>query len=132
MATIYLQNARSIRNKFTEIETIPLTNNNPEIIAITETWLQKTEENLYTIKGYNSIYNSRESRAGGIALYIKENIPFKVLINKTIRRIEILSIETEENKVAITLIYRPPQADFKDLLHVMKNNILCRQKNRLY
>lgn len=110
-----MQNIRSIRNKFEEIETFPKIQNYPEIIALTETWLSPEEEHLYNINGYNAIFRSRQTRGGGILIYLKHGIEYKEKINSIINKIEIITIELVQEKIIITLIYKPPHVDFTKL-----------------
>lgn len=46
MFQIYMQNIRSIKNKFHEIEILPRLEKNLDIIALTETWLNPVRRML--------------------------------------------------------------------------------------
>lgn len=126
-----MQNVRSLKNKFHEIETLPKTENNPDIIALTETWLNPTNENLYQIANYEAIYNSRTSRGGGIVLYVKQNINYKILLNKTINSVEILTILLKVPNLTITLLYKPPQINLETLESVLQNNIISNKRQHI-
>lgn len=126
-----MHNIRSIRNKFEEIEALPKTQNYPEVIALTETWLTENEEHLYNIHGYKGIFRSRPTRGGGIALYIKSNLNFKILLNCFINKIEIITVKLNTQNIAITLIYKPPQVNFNTLEDTLQNNILNRRKSHI-
>lgn len=124
-----MQNVRSIRNKFEEIETFPKIQNYPEIIELTETWLSPEEEHLYNINGYNAIFRSRQTRGGGILIYLKHGIEYKEKINSITNKIEIITVELVQEKVSITLIYKPPHVDFTKLEYTLINNIVNRKKS---
>jgi exonuclease III len=71
-------NARSIVNKKKELE-LTVTEENLDVIAITETWLNKnvTDEEM-SIKGYTLFREDRNDtikrRGGGVAMYIKNEL----------------------------------------------------------
>lgn len=131
MFNIYMHNIRSLKNKFEEIEAIPNIYKQTDILALTETWLRPAEEQLYQIENYNSVYNSRNSKGGGIAFYIKENIKYKILMNKTIEKIEIITILIENANLSVTLIYKPPQITLNILKTVLKHNVINRKSDHI-
>lgn len=128
MANIYLINARSIKNKFDEIETIPDVYNNPDIIVITETWLNPNNENTFNINNYTAEFNSRDSGGGGIALYIKNDVEYSLVANKTINKIQFITITTGDNNNFLTLIYKPPQITMSTLKKTLESHILRARK----
>ena len=67
-------NARSIVNKRLELQShVALIN--PDIIAITETWLHEgIADNEILPSSYNVLRNDRGSRGGGVLLAVKSNI----------------------------------------------------------
>lgn len=95
-----MHNVRSLKSnqKFNEIETIPKVHNRPTIIGFTETWLEKKIEQLYKIQGYNAEYNSRNTRGGGLALYVRQDVEFQTITNTTIRKVEIIEILKKKSK----------------------------------
>lgn len=131
MGTLYMQNIRSIKNKFPEIQTIPGIENSPDIMAFTETWLNAENEQFFQIQNYNAVFNSRDNRGGGLAMYIKQNINYKIKMNKIINNIEILTVYLENANTAITLVYKPPNVDFQTLETVIQNNIINRKHRHL-
>lgn len=130
MASIYLHNVRSLKNKFHEIEILPVTLNNIDIIAITETWLLQTNEHLFKLNNYNAEFNSRNTRGGGIAIYIRNDKKYKLIANNSINQIQYITILTQDNTY-ITLIYKPPQIKNLTLRRVMENNIFKRGKTQV-
>lgn len=52
-------------------------------------------------------------------------------MNKTIDKIEIISVHLQETDTDLTVIYRPPQIDFQTLKTVLKNNVINRKKSHI-
>ena len=107
-------NARSLRNKFSDLEEIAFTENF-DIIGVTESWLNVEVRDYlaeYKIPGYTMFDKSRVNRnGGGILFYIKENLNPVLLSKPSIANIDVLVILLRNNqgiKLALTLIYRPP------------------------
>lgn len=71
---------------------------------------QKDDENLfYNIDGFNSIFSNRAGKEGGIAVYIKDTIQFKILktnmASSEIGRINIT--DKKDSSFTVLVIYRP-------------------------
>lgn len=130
MTSIYLHNIRSIKNKHHEVELIPTLYDHPSVIIITETWLAPHNENLYSIDGYKAEYNSREDtrRGGGLAVYVRQGVLYRVKNIIKIRDIEILSIYLQKDNITVTAVYKPLQVATADLKHVLQNALLNRKK----
>ena len=87
----------------------------PDIIAITETKLKKDElQTNIDINDYNFIHSDSDSQAGGVGLYIKNSISYKIinelLIDLKLNFVENIWIEVETNKksIAVGVVYRHP------------------------
>lgn len=84
-----------------------------KVIAVQETW-NIPYNDLVNINGFNFVSKTRTtSRGGGIAFYVKNDIPFKMLNNHTSmqeKTFECLTIEINLNKKKLVLsnIYRSP------------------------
>ena len=106
-----LVNARSVRNKFGELECL-VAMNEWDIIAITETWLDLTNKDFigeYKIKGYSLFHKDRVNKiGGGVLIYVRETLnPVEVETN-TMH--EIISIDLRLTKsIRIILVYRAPK-----------------------
>ena len=92
----------------------------PDIVSITETWLNINEKHLVSeinIPGYNMFLNCRETkRGGGVILYIKDTIN-AVEVNKTNRSAyESVYVKIKINKklLIIATIYRPPKTTLEN------------------
>ena len=92
----------------------------PDIVSITETWLNINEKHLVSeinIPGYNMFLNCRETkRGGGVILYIKDTIN-AMEVNKTNRSAyESVYVKIKINKklLIIATIYRPPKTTLEN------------------
>lgn len=70
-------NIRSIKKKLNCLEEIIVVTK-PDVIVLTETWLQKYDEKFYNLKGYTSFHSIRKigelKRGGGTSIFVDEGI----------------------------------------------------------
>ena len=111
---IFQWNARSIKNKITDLKSI---SEKYDIILISETWLNQ-EKNV-TLPNFNLVRKDRQLKSqhaddrGGVCIFIKKNLTFseKSEIFNFTKEIEIvaITIKMESNEdILICSIYRPP------------------------
>ena len=106
------------------------------VIGLSETWLNEVTHDLYNIDNYNHVHKYRENRkGGGISLFIREHLQFKILDDICIfdTSLEFLFIELDKsqslsNSIVVGIIYRPPNTDldefntkFAEILHKLKS-----------
>ena len=121
-------NARSIRNKLTEIESF-IQLSFPDIIAITETWLAADDVVHSCFAGYEIFRRDRPlGRGGGVLAAVKPELSPKRKTNLESDTIEMLSIEINSRsdvKWLLCLIYRPPSApvEFWDHLQTVVDEL---------
>ena len=106
-------NIRSLQKNYDNLKSflscLPKT---PDIIALTETWLQDHTKHLYSMEGYDSIHLVRTNREhGGITIFVKCEIKANTLpqfsfINDNIE-ISSVKIEVDNSDFIISVIYRP-------------------------
>ena len=91
-------NINSIRNKFDALSLI--FKNNVDILMISETKLDDSFPNTQILlHGFSATYRlERKSKGSGIMLYIREDIPFRVLNSKSKTGIETVSVEINLRK----------------------------------
>ena len=66
-------NARSICNKFSEVEA-EIKDSGARVICITETWLTSVSfKGQYCIEGYDAFFNNRNIKTGGGAMIFVDN-----------------------------------------------------------
>ena len=113
------------------------------VIALTETWLNSNNYDLYNINGYVLESRHRSNKVGGgVALFIRQGIQFQLrqdlcefsdVIESLFIEISKTDINTENN-IVIGVVYRPPGGNIDDFNGVI-SNILDRiktEKNILY
>ena len=83
-----------------------------DIITLSETFLRDDSNINLNLQGYHAIllHRDRPTAGGGLAIYIKENIPFKRVYDIESKHIEIMWIEinTIHDKILVCNVYRPP------------------------
>jgi hypothetical protein len=128
-----LLNARSIRNKFKELQAL-VKINNWDVIGITESWLKLKDKDFigeYNLEGYKIFNKDRASTkpGGGVLIYIKENLfPVEITVESDS---ELIQIEINTSlKINIILVYRPPNSTpekdrnlYASLTNLIENNI---------
>ena len=107
-------NARSLRNKFEDMEEVVFSENY-DVIGITETWLNLENRDFlaeYKLPGYTIFEKSRtDKKGGGTLLYVKEHLKPVQLTKPQIPNVDSLYVLLKDNlgkKIVIGLIYRPP------------------------
>ena len=108
-------NARSIFNKFSELQLLA-SQHNPYIIGITETWLDSSikDSEIY-LDNYNILRNDRSaSRGGGVLLYVH-----KSLTCSPCQKLETVNFDESlwclislpaNNTLLVGLVYRSPSS----------------------
>ena len=119
---IYYTNVRSLKNKINELK-IMAAAAKPDIIALTETWLHDDIGNSeINIDSYSLIRKDRHrvanSRGGGVAFYIKDNIRVHTLSENDDRSLEMIWLEIatsiKNDPLVIGLYYRAPNINIQD------------------
>lgn len=130
--SIAYMNIRSLRKGFTSLlTTINNIINKLTILILIETNITNNENDLYSMKGFNSIFLNRDGNGGGIAVYIKENIAFTT-ISLNVKSFETIQIDLNVNNQIITLlpIYRPPALNINEFLAEIDTTINSIKKKR--
>jgi exonuclease III len=71
MPTIFVSNIRSIAPKIDELECV-VNQNDSDIVCITETWLSdEIPDNAVAMHGFTLFRKDRETRGGGVAIFVK-------------------------------------------------------------
>lgn len=103
-------NAQSLLNKIDEFQYV-FENSSIDIVCVSETWFKPyVQDGLVKLSGYSVCRNDRTSRAGGVAIYVKDNIKYKIINKSDISdEVEFLFVEinSQEEKLLIGTIYRP-------------------------
>lgn len=71
-------NVRSLNKHFDDVTTLLPLLSQLSLLAFSETWLTNENTHLFSIEGYTAVFDNRPERGyGGVAMYIKEGLPFK-------------------------------------------------------
>ena len=105
-------NVRSITLKMDSIRLL-LKDNSLDVFIVSETWLSKVTDAEITIPGYSVVRKERNSRGGGVAMFIRDGIPFKTRMDITDNNTNCESLLIEINrhkykKQFVCCIYQPP------------------------
>ena len=130
-------NIRSIPSKFDKLKDIianlKKSNITLDFILVCETFLKDDTEHLFKIPGYNLITKNRQLLSkGGVAMYIKDQIHFKLLENLSIfheGEFESIFIETtlHNKRYVVGEVYRIP--DTSEVLSVKRYECLLNKLN---
>ena len=111
-------NSRSLRKNFFSLSqllySIPT---RPNIIAITETWLQDGDEMYLAIPNYNFVSSPRPvGRGGGVGIYLEDNLDFSEVsyVKQLFNTHESISVEISRingTNIIVTCLYRPPDTN---------------------
>ena len=105
-------NTRSLQKNIDKlIHYILQLKNLPDIITITETKFKKGElQTNIGMNGYNFTHSDSDSQAGGVGLYIKDSITYKIIdeLDLNLNFAENICIEVKTNKksIAVGVVYR--------------------------
>ena len=121
----------SVVPKIDEVREV-IHHNNVDIICITETWLQEhIHDNVVDVVGFNLIRLDRSCRQhGGVCMYVKNSITFKILEDVLHLSLEITWILTRPTRlprgisqVIIGTLYHPPGADDQLMLDYLYKSL---------
>lgn len=109
-------NSRSMYSNFTHIkEYLQQFSQSFHIIAISETWFNENKGIDFELEGYHLNYINRTNKmGGGVAIYVHNNIRFKVVdymtytINDTLECITIEILNEKKKNITVSCLYRSP------------------------
>ena len=117
-------NIGSIPKRLIEIQTeIKVTN--LDVLAFFETRLSEDIENLYKLENYVMFSNSRNTRGGGVSIYIRSIFSSQVVKQFSIMEPYMETIFVKftyrEIKYLFGIVYRPPSSSTRDFLDNYSN-----------
>ncbi|XP_062714928.1 uncharacterized protein LOC134291327 [Aedes albopictus] len=101
-----------------------------DIICFTETWLNSTiSDRMISIDGYKLVRNDRNRQGGGVCMYVRNNLSYKVVSmssssSNDVSGTEYLNVEIKVgyDKVLLGVVYNPPNTDCTDVLNDILEN----------
>ena len=118
-------NINSIRNKFEMLSNS--IKDNLDILMISETKLDSTfPSNQFTIEGYAApIRFDRNGRGGGIILYIREDIPARLLKTSSPKDFEgfFVELNLRKKKILMYCSYNPAKSNISSHLSIVGRSL---------
>ena len=132
-------NIRSLTKHFDDLSEFLLTlNRSFYVIAVSETWLHRSNSALFHFPGYHFISSHREHKAGGgVGLYIQSHLEFKLRAdlqssnNALYESVLVEIIQPRGKNIIVGCFYRPPDvlvADFNNSLEGILSTISFENK----
>lgn len=109
MLNIVCINVRSLRNKYDEVELI-LIQNQPDVLILTETWLYMEETSSCTFDGYKGFHSCRETRGGGVSIFILKKYNCEISHEENQNNNNIIFVYLKELNINIAGIYKQPSS----------------------
>jgi hypothetical protein len=127
--SIFMQNIRSVRSNFEMfVAELSCLDKVPDVLVITEIWIEDDELSIYNITGYRQYAKCNNIlRAGGVMVLIKDNIQCSSLfIDMSTADCLFIKIVDEEFELTLLAIYRSPNGGIKEYIaeleSVLKQN----------
>lgn len=119
-------NVRSLSANFADFKQY-ITDYNHDIAGVTETWLRPDfDAATVTIDGFNLIREDRVvRRGGGVGIYIKNSIKFKIVSSGCLDFVEYIWVELILNSKNILLgvLYRPPRSNLESFFDYFEESL---------
>merc|ERR1711954_46120 len=95
--------------------------NNIILMNFTETWLKKKmqDEKIPNFTTFRCDRNSKKSKGGGTAIYLKNGFEAKLLLEVRVESCEIVAIHIEKLNVVNIVVYRPPDTHSAEFTKAM-------------
>lgn len=105
-------NIRSLLPKF-DLFTALAHSTNPDVLAVSESWLRKATENSEISIPNDNIYRQdRTTKGDGVAIYCRDNLQCSVILSRSVPKqfeLLLLKIHLSRNKyLTVAACYRPP------------------------
>lgn len=112
-------NCRSLLNKKTELIYL-INKHKPSILSISETWLRP--DSVFRLSGFVSVRGDRQDGFGGVALFLKNNLPFSnIVIPDHSDSFEAVAVRIKDISVISLYIPRPTKSIIRDLISVLNS-----------
>ena len=105
-------NIRNLRTNMDELEAnISLMKRDPDVIALSETWLDLPDDTVTHLNGYKSYHVIRDAPHGGVSLLIKDHLESSLVEKFSFIGPEVemctVSIKVNSADYIVSVIYRP-------------------------
>lgn len=114
-------NVRSLLPSFAAFRDL-LLNKNYDVCCLSETWLDYNITNDHVrIPGYSLVRRDRGTRGGGVAIYIREYLHFKVIEGSFNTEQLWLQIKLRNFTLAVGVAYRPPSFNYQLFINELED-----------
>lgn len=118
--TLLYTNIRSIQNKLYEFHSV-VEYYSPQIIGLTETWLNNVIQSSYlSLPSYTIYRNDRNTRGGGVLLAINSKLKSCIVQEQSECEILAVDIMLLFKKIRVICVYIPPNVDSQILKDYIK------------
>ena len=95
--------------------------NNIILMNFTETWLKKKmqDEKIPNFTTFRCDRKSKKSKGGGTAIYLKNGLEGRLLLEDRVESCEIVAIHIERLNVVNIVVYRPPDTHSAEFANAM-------------
>lgn len=118
-------NVRSLTNHFAHVKSL-LLEEKYDFLGISESWLSDSvsDDRVY-VSGYRFVRSDRDSRGGGVGLYVRDGFKFEVVNRNNQACLEQIWVRVRVQKCSYIVgsLYRPPKSKFADFLNVIENTL---------
>lgn len=118
-------NVRSLTSSFSDVKDFIL-QENFDVIGIVETWLTDgVPSTAVNIDGYKFVRCDRETRGGGVGLYLKSNLRYEVVKIGCLESLEQLWVKLTVSKkqTVVGVLYRAPNKNILDFLSNFEDTV---------
>lgn len=138
---IILHNIQSLNKNFSHLK-IDRRFLDADVICLNETWLWSDQNTCHlTIDGFQlhhltrrEAYNSddedtallRNSKGGGVAMYLKKNEDRKQILRSSVQNIESIAVKFLKENLIIVTVYRPQTLNLSGFLQSLKSLVITR------
>ena len=132
-------NIRSMNKNFESLNNLlDQSNFNFSVLGLSETWFSDKPNSLFSIPGFDLVYNNRINKTGGgVGMYISSAYRYSErpnlnYMNDSIETIFVEIESVERKNIIIGVVYRPPKSSQNEFLSQLQNilaNPLLRDKD---
>ncbi|KAL1376335.1 hypothetical protein pipiens_016954 [Culex pipiens pipiens] len=93
-----------------------------DVIVIGETWIKQGRSQYYNIPGYHSAFSCRKTSAGGLAIFVRNDLNFEAKTNVADGGFHHISVKVDKSPSSVFVhgLYRPPSDDTSRLFSAIE------------
>lgn len=93
-----------------------------DVIVIGETWIKQGRAQFYNIPGYQSTFSCRNTSAGGLAIFVRNDLSFETRTNIVNGGFHHIAIKVDKRPTTVFVhgLYRPPSDDVSHLFSTVE------------